>query len=93
MEVTLWVTLFLLVYALDYVRLAGYSGQECLGLIATANKSDALYFTVTVFTTTGFGDIQPLPSCRLLVTSQMAFGYVILAVVIGKSLSRLASDK
>jgi voltage-gated potassium channel len=39
------------------------------------NKTDALYFTVTVFATVGFGDITPVTElARVLVTVQMIVG-------------------
>ncbi len=41
--------------------------------------TDALYFTVTVFTTVGFGDITAKSEgARLLVTGQMVAGLIIL---------------
>jgi voltage-gated potassium channel len=43
--------------------------------------TDALYFTVTVFTTVGFGDITAKSEgARLLVTGQMATGLIILGI-------------
>lgn len=52
-------------------------------------KIDATYFTVTIFTTTGFGDIHPdTGSARLLVTTQMLLAMFILTVVIAAAVSR-----
>jgi voltage-gated potassium channel len=48
------------------------------------NKTDALYFTVTVFATVGFGDISPVTElARVLVTVQMVVG-VLTAGVLAK---------
>lgn len=45
------------------------------------NKTDAAYFTLTTFTTTGFGDIAARSeAARLVVTVQMALGFVAVAV-------------
>ena len=42
-------------------------------------RSDSLYFTVTVFSTVGFGDITPKTElARLLVTGQMITDVIIL---------------
>ena len=44
-------------------------------------RSDALYFTVTVFATVGFGDISPhTEMARLVVTSQMLLDLVVLGL-------------
>jgi hypothetical protein len=61
--------MFLLLYAAAYYLVARSSranfGQEL-------SRTDALYFTVTVFSTTGFGDITARSAgARLLVTGQM----------------------
>lgn len=44
-------------------------------------RSDALYFTMTVFSTVGFGDITPVSEpARLLITGQMAVDLVLIGV-------------
>lgn len=46
------------------------------------SRSSAIYFTVTVFTTVGFGDITARSDvARLVVTIQMILGLVFIAVV------------
>ena len=46
-------------------------------------RSDSLYFTVTVFSTVGFGDITPKTElARLLVTGQMVVDVIILGLAI-----------
>jgi voltage-gated potassium channel len=51
-------------------------------------RMDALYFTITVFATVGFGDITPTAqTSRLLVTVQMVLDLVLIGVVIRVFLS------
>ena len=45
------------------------------------SRTDALYFTVTVFATVGFGDIAPVSQvARLVVTTQMVLNLVVLGL-------------
>jgi hypothetical protein len=71
--------LFLLTFAATYV---------ILGQIDSANWSepldrlDAIYFTLTVFATVGFGDIVATTTLtRALVTGQMAAGLVLVGLI------------
>lgn len=72
------VPLFLLLFAGTYFvmgRLASDSFSEPM------TRTDALYFTVTVFATVGFGDITPVTGgARAVVTGQMIAGIVILGL-------------
>ncbi len=63
------VPLFLLLFASAYYVMAnGTPGSFSQQL----TRTDALYFTVTTFTTVGFGDITPVSqTARLVVTVQM----------------------
>ena len=70
--------LFLLQFAASYF---------VMGRISAANfseplsRTDALYFTVTVFATVGFGDITATTQgARILVTSQMLLGILIVGL-------------
>jgi voltage-gated potassium channel len=48
------------------------------------DRMDALYFTVTVLATVGFGDITAVTTeARLLVTFQMAFNIMVVSTAIG----------
>jgi hypothetical protein len=70
--------LFLLLFSSTYVVTAAVSASN-FGEKLT--HTDALYFTVTVFTTVGFGDITAKSEgARLLVTSQMTADLVILGI-------------
>jgi voltage-gated potassium channel len=70
--------LFLLLFAGTYVYLSTTSASN-FGERLT--HTDALYFTVTVFATVGFGDITAKSEgARLLVTGQMVLDLLILGV-------------
>jgi hypothetical protein len=46
-------------------------------------RTDALYFTVTVFATVGFGDISPVSdAARIVVTIQMIADLLLLGIVL-----------
>ena len=71
------VPLFLILFASTYFMMStfgtGTFSQEDL------SRTDALYFTVTVFSTVGFGDISPTSeSARLVVSGQMILDLFIL---------------
>jgi len=56
-------------------------------------KVDATYFTLTVFTTTGFGDIAPRSQdARLAVTAQMGLGIVLVGFVLTTAAARLLAS-
>jgi voltage-gated potassium channel len=70
--------LFLLLFSGTYVVVAAISASN-FGEKLT--HTDALYFTVTVFTTVGFGDITAKSEgTRLLVTAQMVTDLIILGI-------------
>jgi hypothetical protein len=47
------------------------------------DRTDAIYFTVTVFATVGFGDIAPVTeSARVVVTLQMVGDLLVLGVLL-----------
>jgi voltage-gated potassium channel len=70
--------LFLLLFSGTYVVMAAVSASN-FGQKLT--HTDALYFTVTVFTTVGFGDITAkTEGARLLVTAQMAADLIIIGI-------------
>ncbi|WP_433304985.1 potassium channel family protein [Actinoplanes sp. CA-030573] len=74
------VALFLLLFAASYVALSALSAGNFGGRLS---HTDALYFTVTVFATVGFGDITAkTPGARLLVTGQMITDLIILGIAV-----------
>ena len=73
--------LFLLIFAASYFLVA--AGTEGNFNVAALSRTDALYFTVTVFTTVGFGDITATGQLtRVLVTVQMLLDLIVLGLVI-----------
>jgi len=73
------VPLFVLVFASTYLLLAA-SQQGAFN--EPMNKTDALYFTMSVFSTVGFGDIVPRTEvARLTVTLQMVGNLIVLGVL------------
>jgi voltage-gated potassium channel len=74
------VPFFLLLFAGTYVALAAMSASNFGGHLS---HTDGLYFTVTVFSTVGFGDITAkTQAARLVVTGQMIADLIILGVAI-----------
>ena len=72
------VPLFLLLFASTYVVLAALATGS---FNQPMNHTNALYFTVTVFATVGFGDITPIAAvARLVVTGQMIVDLIILGL-------------
>ena len=74
------IPLFLVVFAWIYLTMST-SSFAAFGQHLT--RTSALYFTVTVFSTVGFGDITPKTDpARLVVTVQMLADLAVLAVVV-----------
>jgi hypothetical protein len=73
------IALYLVIFARIYLS---YSLQDPSGFSQPLDTTTALYFTVTVFTTVGFGDIvAKTDQMRLLVTLQMLLNLVVLGLV------------
>lgn len=69
---------FLLLFAATYVVLATISAGN---FSQPLSRTDAIYFTVTVFATVGFGDITAKTEvARLVVTGQMIADLVVLGL-------------
>ncbi len=70
--------LFLLLFAATYFVMGGLSASS---FSEPMTRTDALYFTVTVFATVGFGDITAESEVtRALVTGQMVAGIVTVSI-------------
>jgi voltage-gated potassium channel len=65
------IPLFLLVFAGAYVKLADAQPQA---FTEPLNRTDALYFTVTVFSSVGFGDIAPVATAARVTTMVQMLG-------------------
>ena len=71
--------LLVVVFASTYCTIAG---QDPEAFTEPLNRTDGLYFTVTVFSTVGFGDIAPVTqSARVLVTIQILVGMVVVGLI------------
>ncbi|MEU7702135.1 ion channel [Streptomyces sp. NPDC039028] len=69
---------FVLLFAATYYLLGR---SEPASFTETLTRTDALYFTMTVFSTVGFGDISPRTEvARLLTTGQMTANFLLIGV-------------
>jgi voltage-gated potassium channel len=65
------IPLFLLVFAVAYVLMADADGGA---FSEPLSRTDALYFTITVFATVGFGDITPKTDLARVATMVQMLG-------------------
>ena len=71
---------FIVDFAWIYLTLS-WSHPDALG--GSLTRTEALYFTVTVLSTVGFGDITPRTDVtRLIVTIQMVLDFLVLGVIV-----------
>lgn len=71
---------FILAFALVYLSMAQINPAS---FSEPLTKVSAVYFTVTVLATVGFGDITPVTDAtRIVVTMQMMLGLTLIAVVV-----------
>ena len=74
-----WVPLYLIMFASGYYVLARDDLTNFSSHVLT--RTDSLYYTVTVFTTVGFGDITATSqTARLVVTLQMILNLIVLGL-------------
>jgi hypothetical protein len=79
------IPLFLILFASTYFLM---SQAEPGTFTEPMNRTDALYFTVTVFATVGFGDITPKSqSVRIITMVQMLADLLVLGLLIRAALS------
>jgi hypothetical protein len=73
------VPLLILLFSAIYVELAR---EDLHAFTEPVNRVDAVYFTVTVLATVGFGDITPATAmARLVVTAQMVADLVLVGLI------------
>jgi hypothetical protein len=73
------IPLLLLVFASMYCIVAA---QQSGAFTQPLTRTDSLYFTVTVFSTVGLGDIAPVTElARILVTVQMLVGLITVGLI------------
>ncbi|WP_322752941.1 potassium channel family protein [Frankia sp. Cas3] len=71
--------LFLLLFAITYFLLAQ---EQAAAFTEPLTRTDALYFTITVFSTVGFGDIAPrTEAARVIAMIQMLGDLVAIGVI------------
>jgi len=74
------IPLFLLLFALVYFKMADLQAQA---FSEPLTRTDSLYFTITVFSTVGFGDITPLTQpARIVTMVQMLGDLVVVGLVL-----------
>jgi voltage-gated potassium channel len=74
------IPLFLLMFAAAYVTMAD---AQPSAFSEPLSRTDALYFTITVFSTVGFGDITPVaPTARVIAMVQMLGDLVVVGLVL-----------
>jgi voltage-gated potassium channel len=85
------VPLFLLVFAAAYVKLADAQPQA---FSEPLSRTDALYFTITVFSTVGFGDITPVAdAARVTTMVQMLGDLVVVGLVLRLMLNAVKAGR
>lgn len=71
--------IFILLFATIYLVIGSNRPDS---FSETLDRTDALYFTVTVFATVGFGDIVPRTElARVITTLQMVLGLILVGLV------------
>jgi len=74
------IPIFLLLFSTSYLSLSHTSTSM---FSEKLDHSSSLYFTITVFSTVGFGDITPVDdTARIIVSVQMLMDLVIIGVVV-----------
>jgi voltage-gated potassium channel len=77
-------------FAASYYALSRQAGQ----MSGISNLTDALYFSMTVLSTVGFGDIHPIGQfARVVVTLQMLFDLVFVGSAIGLVVSSIVTRR
>ncbi|HEU0230788.1 MAG TPA: ion channel [Burkholderiaceae bacterium] len=80
-----WIIFALLIIHISITILSFALNYHSTGLLGSKGKFapsfyDSLYFSITTFTTLGYGDIRPLPSYRLTTSLEALIGMVSMAL-------------
>jgi voltage-gated potassium channel len=85
------IPLFLLLFAAAYVKLAEAQPEA---FSEPLSRTDALYFTITVFATVGFGDIAPVTdAARITTMVQMVSDLLVVGLVLRVMLSAVKQGR
>jgi hypothetical protein len=86
------IPVFLLLFAAAYSLMS--QAQPAVAFSEELSRTDAVYFSVTVFSTVGFGDISPVSDpARILVTVQMLADLLVLGLVLRAVLDAVGRGK
>jgi hypothetical protein len=76
------------VFSVGYLQLS-HNDSKCFGGHHLSHV-EALYFTITTFTTTDLGDLAPkTPGCRLTVAFQTLIGLAVISMIIATLVARI----
>lgn len=67
------------------------SNQNCISDLSSVE--DAIYFSITTFTTLGYGDMSPIGSCRLITSLQALLGLLTIGAIPSIVVSSVISGK
>jgi len=85
------VSLFLVLFAVGYQQIAA---TDPSAFSEPLNRTDTLYFVITVFATVGFGDISPVSAgARVLASLQMLGDLVLVGLAVKAMLSTVERAK
>ena len=85
------IPVFILLFAATYALM---SGAQPAAFSEPMSRTDALYFTVTVFATVGFGDLSPVSTgARVVVTIQMIADLLLIGLVLRSILDAVERGK
>jgi voltage-gated potassium channel len=85
------VSLFLVLFAVGYQQIAAIDPSA---FTEPLNRTDTLYFVITVFATVGFGDISPVSAAaRVLASVQMLGDLVLIGVAVKAMLSAVGRGR
>ncbi|GAB6153715.1 hypothetical protein JCM17380_24650 [Desulfosporosinus burensis] len=92
-KITLLSIILVMGYADFYFKLSRqYSHVFKDNMILSA--IDSIYFSITTFTTTGYGDIYPISnSAKMFVASEMIFGYILSTFIMAILVIKFMDEK